>query len=148
MWKKVSGCLRQTQELRGGLAPIGIDQPRLEQAGAIAMIAGCPVIAPTGSGEGQPAQAAGFGDDAAGIRVRGDRLLPKDDSGADLAAENQAEIGVLNGDDTRAKRSVSSVLTPISPRVTRWLARIIACSADADWPMMTVWSKPLASSRS
>ena len=69
MWKKVSGRLRQTQKIRGSLAPPGIDQPCLEQAGAITMIAGCPVIAQTGGGEGQPAQAAGFGDDAAGLRV-------------------------------------------------------------------------------
>ena len=69
MCKWVSGGLRQTQKVRGGLAPIGIDQPRLEEAGAITMIAGRPVITPTGGGKGQPAQAAGFGDDAAGLRV-------------------------------------------------------------------------------
>ncbi len=69
MWKKVSGGLRQPQKLRGGLAPIGIDQPRLEQAGAIAMITGHHVIAAAGGSEGQPTQAAGFGDNAAGLRV-------------------------------------------------------------------------------
>lgn len=103
MCKWVSGGLWQTQKLCGSLAPIGIDQPRLEQAGAMAMIAGRHVIAPAGGGEGQPTQAAGFGDGAAGLRIGGDGMLPEDDSGPDLATENQGHIVVLNSDDAWAK---------------------------------------------
>ena len=106
MWKKVSGGLGQMEKLRRGLAPVGIDQSGLEQAGAITMIAGCAVIDPTGGGEGQPAQAAGFGDDAAGLHVGDDGLLPEDDSCPDLATENQAELAVLTAEALEPADSV------------------------------------------
>ena len=103
MWKKVSGGLRQTQKLCDGLAPIGIDQPRLEQAGAVAEITSRYRIAAPGCREGHAPQTAGLRDDAAGLGVGRDRVLPEHDPGPDLTGKDKAQFFVLNDHDAGAK---------------------------------------------
>ena len=46
------------------------------------------MIAPAGGSEGHAALSAGFDDDAAGLAVAGNRLLPKNDSGTDSTGED------------------------------------------------------------
>ena len=103
MWKKVSGGLRQPQKLRGGLAPIGIDQPRLEQVGAVAEITSGYCIAAPGCREGHAPQTAGLRDDAAGLGVGRGRVLPEHDPGPDLTGKDKAQFVVLNDHDAGAK---------------------------------------------
>ena len=93
--------MRQPQKLGGGLAPEGIDQPRFEQAGVVAVIAGGCRIAASRCREGHAAQTAGLGDDAAGLGVGHDGLLPEDDPGPDLSGEDKAQVAVLNDHDAR-----------------------------------------------
>src|SRR5690606_6640306 len=98
-----------------------IDQLRLEQAGAVAVIAGGCRIAAPGGRESHAAQPAGFGHDTAGLGIGRDGLLPEDDPGPDLSGENQALVTVLNDHDTRAE----------AQRIVRADADVAACDALA-----------------
>ena len=111
-----SGGLRQPQKFGGDLAPEGIYQSGLEQAGAVAVIAGGYRIAAPRCREGRAVQPAGFGDDTAGLGIGRDRLLPEDDPGPDLSGESQALVTVLNDHDARTE----------TQRIVR---------ADADFPV-------------
>jgi len=93
-----SSCLRKPEQLSGSLAPKRIDQPRFQQCRPEPQGAGRSMIAPAGGSEGQAALPAGLDDDAAGLAVAGNRLLPEDDPGTDFTGEDQAERAVLNDD--------------------------------------------------
>ena len=93
----------QPQQIGSRLAPEGIDQPRLEQAGAVAEITSRYRIAAPGCREGHAPQTAGLRDDAAGLGVGRGRVLPEHDPGPDLAGEDKAQFAVLNDQDVGAK---------------------------------------------
>jgi hypothetical protein len=98
-----SGRLRQPEQLGGGLAPKRIDQPRFQQRRSEPQGAGRCVITPPRGSEGRAALPAGLDNDAAGLAVAGNGLLPEDNSGTDFTGEDQAERAVLKDDQARLK---------------------------------------------
>ena len=98
-----SGSLWQPQQIGSRLAPEGIDQPRLEQAGAVAEITSRYRIAAPGCREGHAPQTAALRDGAASLGVGRDRMLPEHDPGPDLTGKDKAQFFVLNDHDAGAK---------------------------------------------